>query len=160
MSAISKHRNIDYKDMIFFDDEPDNIRTTNRIGVTAVHCPNRLVCSGYIHIVPSSNRDSAAQTSPCCADITVLRRHHLAAQTSPRCADITVLRRHHRAAQTSPCCADIAVLRRHHFAAQTSLRCADITVLHRHHLAAQTLLCCADITVLRGHFLGTFYHAF
>ena len=42
MKAINKQQNIDFKDMIFFDDEYGNIQTTERIGVTAIHCPNRL----------------------------------------------------------------------------------------------------------------------
>ena len=40
MRAISNGQNVDFNDMVFFDDEPDNIKTTSKIGVTAIHCPN------------------------------------------------------------------------------------------------------------------------
>ena len=39
MRVINEQQNIEFTDMVFFDDDYRNIESTRRIGVTAVHCP-------------------------------------------------------------------------------------------------------------------------
>ena len=38
MRAINKQQNIQFNDMIFFDDEYGNIERTGKMGVSAIHC--------------------------------------------------------------------------------------------------------------------------
>ena len=41
LTAISTEQDIAFKDMVFFDDEYNNISDTKAMGVTAIHCPQR-----------------------------------------------------------------------------------------------------------------------
>ena len=38
MRAISKQQNIQFTDIIFFDDQYENIESTKKMGISAVHC--------------------------------------------------------------------------------------------------------------------------
>ncbi|XP_063693855.1 magnesium-dependent phosphatase 1-like [Bolinopsis microptera] len=63
MKVINEQQNIEFTDMIFFDDDFRNIESTRRIGVTAVHCP-RLGVTWNMFLEALKKHSDCKQTNP------------------------------------------------------------------------------------------------